>query len=546
MYTLSEFKAKVNEIVAGRTDSNSFDPTDENTKIYAQGLVTKITESAKCETVGLFGFTTDQIMDPLATNKFNELVVEGKEVPEVAVMEAAATAVAEDTLALVGMFKDFSDKQEDLLKLLVPVVESTPGDVVPVKMEEIVEGTPAAGTDTTGAAAGTTEDAAAADTAVTESGTITIVPATERTDNTPWGSVDKAAIKERLRVVKEAGGEGIDAAIAEVYAVVGSVDDPASWKYPHHIIEESGAIVLSITGLAAASNYLQSGRFTGPEDQKQSAAGHLQGHYDSIQEAAAAPAEGGEKVTEAAGYPCGLSVLAGKTPGLRMVSVDLIKEETIIPFEEAALTTEGKNIAVVEACANLLHGAGFLSKITESTILTISPDQFSAVNDGLIMISNALMGNLPQGNSLIIEADQTLVTESAAQVERLTAELNAAMAMNSQLTRDVELRDSKIEALSTLSEGSALEGIAESVVSSQTLEQVRAFKAVTDNPGLKRLITAAGNSSSQTATNTNQEIVTESSPGTKGLENLDTIFDEEKDKGSSKTNKRGNFAALYV
>lgn len=543
MYTLSDFQAKVSTLVAGRTDSNSFDLTDENTKTYVQGLVSKVTESAKCETKDLFGFTQEQFTTALAASKFSELVVEGADNPEMAVMEAAATAISEDVSALFGLFKDFGEKQDDLLKDLTPVTESSTETINPTEaaapvvpevtpLETVVEGTPAAPADPAAPAEGT-------EAPVAEAATITIVPATERTDDTPWGQVDKAAIKEKLRAVKEAGGEGADEAIAEVYAVVGSVDDPSTWKYPHHIIEESGAIVLSVTGLAAASNYIQSGRFSGTEEVKQAAAGHLQGHYDSIQQTA----EEGTAVKESAGYPAGLGVTASKTPGVRMVSVDLIKEDTIIPFEEAALTEEGKNIAVVEACANLLHCAGQLSSIVDPTILTISPAQMTVVQESLSVISHALMGNLPQGNELIIKADTTLIAESAAQVEKLTAELNAAMATNSQLTRDIELLDSKIDALSTLSEGSALEGIAESVVSSKTLEQVRAFKAVTDNPGLKRLITAAGNAN-PAAPAASPEKIQESSPGTKGLENLDTIFEEEKDKNPSK--KKGSFAALYV
>lgn len=539
MYTLSDFQAKVSSLVAGRTDNNSFDLTDENTKTYVQSLVGKVTESAKCDLKELFGFTQEQFTNALAASKFGELVVEGVDAPETTVMEAAATAISEDVSALFGLFQDFNEKQDDLLKDLAPVTESSTETVKPTEadssvpevtpLETVVEAAPAADP------AAQTEEGT-----VAESATVTIIPATERTDDTPWGQVDKAAIKEKLRAVKEAGGEGADEAIAEVYAVVGSVDDPATWKYPHHIIEESGAIVLSITGLAAASNYIQSGRFTGAEEIKQAAAGHLQGHYDAIQQTA----EEGTEVKESAGYPAGLGVIASKTPGVRMVSIDLIKGDTILPFEEAALTEEGKNIAVVEACANMLHCAGQLSSIVDPTILTISPEQFTVVQESLAVISHALMGNLPQGNELIIKADTTLIEESAAQVEKLTNELNAALATNSQLTRDIELLDSKIEALSTLSEGSALEGIAESVVSSKTLEQVRAFKAVTDSPGLKRLITAAGNANPAAPAAASTETIRESSPGTKGLENLDTIFEEDKDKNTRK--KKGNFAALYV
>jgi len=530
MYTLSDFKAKVSELVAGRTDSNSFDPTDTNTKTYAQSLVTKITESAKCETKDLFTFSTDQFIEHLATVEFNKLIADSATTEEI--FESAAALISEEINPLFGLFADFKEKQDELLSILTVVAEgggSDTGSVVAQKLETIIEGAPAApeGAD------------AAADTTIKEGGiTLTIIAPSEKIDETPWGSVDKARIKETLKTIKEAGGEGADAAIAEVYAIVGSVDDPTTWKYPHHVIEESGAIVLNTAGLAAASNYIQSGRFTGTEEVKQSAATHLQGHYDAVKEMAGTDAN--TQVQESAGYPAGLDVTSKKTPGVRMVSIDLIEGESIIPFEEAAMTENGKDIAIIEACANLLHGSGQLPSIIDATLLTISPEQMTRVRESLVSIAQALMGNLPKENELIIKADTTLIEESAAKVEQLNTELSASLAENDQLKMGIELRDYKIEALSTLSEGSALEGIAESVISSKTVEQVRAFKAITENPGLKRLITAVGNTNPSAQP---LDVIKESSPGTKGLENLDTIFEEDK----TKTKKSGKcLAALYV
>lgn len=564
MTDLSAFQAKVIDLAAKRMDnSNVFDLSDEGTKSYVQGLFNKVVESVGCEPKELFGFTAEDFAKPMAEAKFGELTAD-EQTPEESVLESAVSAVAEDSVALFGLFKEFGEKQDELLESLAPVEESAPKveetaeGVEATKLEDIVgdnkdgeetvaEGAPEGDETVAEGAPEGDETTATEDEEVAEGGAVTlsIVDPAEKVDNTAWADVDKGAIKDTLKSVMEAGGEGYEVAIAEVYAVVGDVADPTTWKYPHHIIEESGAIVLSTTGLAAASNFIQSGRFTGSDEAKQGAATHLQGHYDVIQQAGEAD---GETVTESAGYPGGLRVMANLTPGVRTVSIDMIDGETIVPFEAAALTDAGKNVAVIEACANMLHGAGMLKSITDPTLLTVSADQLKVAEAGLSLIAEALMGNLPEEGKLTIEADETVVTESAAQVEELSGKMKDLESTVAQLTGDLALRDSQIEALSLLSEGSALEGIAESVVASQTIEQVKAFKAVTEAPGLKRLITAAGNAASTpTPVEGEETVVTESGAGTRGLENLDTIF--EKDDTKTKGNKvktNGHFAALHV
>lgn len=553
MTDLSAFQAKVIDLAAKRMDnSNVFDLSDEGTKSYVQGLFNKVVESVGCEPKELFGFTAEDFAKPMAEAKFGELTAD-EQTPEESVLESAISAVAEDSVALFGLFKEFGEKQDELLTSLTPVEEAAPEATVeetaegeeaavetPEGEEVVAEGAPAEGEE-----AAATEDEGTDEEVAEGAVTLSIVDPAEQMDDTPWADVDKGAIKDTLKKVMEAGGEGYEVAIAEVYAVVGDVADPTTWKYPHHIIEESGAIVLSSTGLAAASNFIQSGRFTGSDEAKQGAATHLQGHYDTIQQAGEAD---GETVTESAGYPGGLRVMANLTPGVRTVSIDMIDGETIVPFEAAALTDAGKNVAVIEACANMLHGAGMLKSITDPTLLTVSADQLKVAEAGLSLIAEALMGNLPEEGKLTIEADETVVTESAAQVEELSGKMKDLESTVAQLTGDLALRDSQIEALSLLSEGSALEGIAESVVASQTIEQVKAFKAVTEAPGLKRLITAAGNAASTpTPVEGEETVVTESGAGTRGLENLDTIFekDDKKTKGN-KVKTTGHFAALHV
>jgi hypothetical protein len=102
----------------------------------------------------------------------------------------------------------------------------------------------------------------------------------EAVSNTSWGDVDKTAIKNKLAQDQADGVPNVNRAIKEVYAIVGSVNDKNTWKYPHHILR-GNTVILNRHGLASAAGYLAADN-TNPVDARRSAARHLKKHYRAL------------------------------------------------------------------------------------------------------------------------------------------------------------------------------------------------------------------------------------------------------------------------
>jgi len=102
----------------------------------------------------------------------------------------------------------------------------------------------------------------------------------DSTSNTSWGSVNKNAMKNKLARDKENNVPGVNSAIKEIYAIVGSVTDKNSWKYPHHILR-GNTVILNKNGLASAAGYLAQDN-TNPVDMRKKAARHLKKHYRKL------------------------------------------------------------------------------------------------------------------------------------------------------------------------------------------------------------------------------------------------------------------------
>jgi hypothetical protein len=102
----------------------------------------------------------------------------------------------------------------------------------------------------------------------------------EAVSNTAWGSVNKTAMKNKLARDQADGVPNVNQAIKEVYAIVGSVNDKNTWKYPHHILR-GNTVVLNKNGLASAAGYLAADN-TNPADLRKKAARHLRKHYRKL------------------------------------------------------------------------------------------------------------------------------------------------------------------------------------------------------------------------------------------------------------------------
>jgi len=103
----------------------------------------------------------------------------------------------------------------------------------------------------------------------------------EAVSNTAWGDVDKTALKNKLATDQENGVPNVGRAIREVYAIVGSVNDKNTWKYPHHILR-GRTVVLNKNGLSTAAGYLAQDN-TNPADVRKRAARHLRKHYRKLE-----------------------------------------------------------------------------------------------------------------------------------------------------------------------------------------------------------------------------------------------------------------------
>lgn len=121
---------------------------------------------------------------------------------------------------------------------------------------------------------------------------------TDRVDNRPWGEVDKRAMRDKLARDKANNVPGVNKAIKEVYAIVGSVNDKMSWKYPHHVLI-GRKVVLNRKGLGSATSFLARDNSNSADDIAK-AKRHLARHYRQIgEEAPVAVTESGGRLFDA-------------------------------------------------------------------------------------------------------------------------------------------------------------------------------------------------------------------------------------------------------
>jgi len=470
----------------------SYDIEDTSTCQYAAGLVTQIQESAgdKFQLGDLFKWTVEDICTALTdillpVNEGSSDIVDGTDVDNL------VKRVSDDACSLFNLMKDTKDVDLLTAKLglvsestpaepteevqpevpvdtVVPVEEATPAEPteevqpeVPVDtVVPVEETTPVETTEVTPVVPVAATETLVTDTevleTVEETAAFTIVPSTEEVDDTPWNEVDKGAIKTRLREAKESGAKGVDDAIAEVYAVVGSTEDPATWKYPHHVIRENGSIVLSKTGLASASGYL-SARYKGAADTRKSGAQHLERQFKDL---------GGD-------VPSSLSRVA-ESAELHMVSIEVLGDDKTVHTLDNSVGDAAVGIGVAESIANVLYETGFLN-VDQPTVITIDSDQLGRMKETLSGFVGALMGTpVQEAIPASVELEARLA-ESMGQIETLTGQLN--------------LFKKKVDTLHSLLEGSPLEGVAESVVGAEAVTSVEALKSVAESIGVKRLIT---------------------------------------------------------
>lgn len=103
--------------------------------------------------------------------------------------------------------------------------------------------------------------------------------ASDSVSRSPWGNVNKSAMRRKLKAALDDNVSGIKRVIKEVYAIVGDISESSTWKYPHHIMRGQKAI-LNIHGLSSASGYLVSADL--PSATKKKAARHLRKHYRQV------------------------------------------------------------------------------------------------------------------------------------------------------------------------------------------------------------------------------------------------------------------------
>jgi hypothetical protein len=322
---------------------------------------------------------------------------------------------------------------------------------------------------------------------------------TETVDESDWSDVDKGEIKTRLREAKESNATGIDDVIREVYAVVGDVEDPATWKYPHHVVTESGEVMLNKAGLDVASSYVAT-RFTGPADLQKTAAESLSVHYGDI----------------GADVPPTIARVAESSSDMHMVTLEILDDNGEVLTIDNTSGDAAVGICVAESIANSLHTTGLVN-IDEPTIIRIDSDQLNSMTDHMKNFVGTLMG----------EEVTTPVQESSVD----TSELDQKIA---DLAGELDLYKKKVDTLHSLLDGSPLEGVAESIVSADQVESVEALKSVADSIGVRRLITTP----KQAEVNTEDKVVTESSAGLDSLvalSNLVSHLAEDKSKETEET-----------
>jgi len=488
----------------------SYDLEDANTRQYASDLLNQVREAAGADTTwdDLFKWTAEDFCTTLTDLTFPSVKESSAKLDKTDdEIKGLVSKVADDAGSIHQLLQNASDT--DLLveqlglveESAKPEVEADPtedeapegteavaestddeapegtevvaestDDEAPEGTEAVAESTDDEAPEGTEAVAESTDDEAPEGTeAVAEStdeeapeGTEAVAEAgvenpfrvvTDSIDESEWPEMDRGAIKTRLRVAKEAGAEGIDDIIQEVYAVVGDVEDPATWKYPHHVVTESGDVLLNKTGLSIASSYVST-RFHGSHEAQQTAAKALSAHYQAIEE----------------DTPATIARVAESTGDVHMISLEILDVDDKVLTLDNTTGDAAVGICVAESVANSLHNTGLVA-IDDPTVIRIDSDQLGVMTTNLTGFINTMMGN-----------DVEPVTESVPDTTELDNQIQT-------LSGELDLYKKKVDALHSLLDGSPLEGVAESVVSAEQVESVEALKSVADSIGVKRLIT---------------------------------------------------------
>lgn len=490
---LSQVKAAAAESLQG--GNTAFDLDDPTTKEYARTQVVRVQEASQSDWVDLFKWTTDDVCGTLTRVAFPEVKESSAELPgsQEEILEAVRRT-ADNACSISTLLKSTGDVAL-LHEALGIVAESADSD----EGEEADEATEAEGE----------EVAEDNETKVEESGAFTV---SDEIDETPWDQIDTGALKTRLREAKEAGVPGIDEVIQDVYACA-DVEDPSTWKYPHHTVSESGTVKLSSSGLAVSANHLAA-RFSGTQDDYRIAAGNLAQHFTDDQSHAF------------------VAHVAEARPGVRMVTLEVQDTDGNLQTLDNTVGDQANVICVMESACNLLRDAGELG-VNEPVELQIDEAQLAAAYTNLKEAADILMGRETVAESVVSTSDE--LDADNEELERVQ-ESNALLAK-------------KVDALQSLLDGSPLQGVAESVVGAESVQTVEAYKNVADSIGVKRLITAKGPAQAKTPKSGTEQVA--ESGGSADISRLEALLEPgEKDKaddaGDDATTGKPSKLAIYV
>ena len=321
----------------------------------------------------------------------------------------------------------------------------------------------------------------------------------DQLDQSPMGDFDLAGMKAMFRDAADAGEyPDFDKVISDVYTI-GVPDDPDTWSLPHHVITADNQLVVNEAALTQASNSLVC-RFRGTQDDLIASAARLSEHSDN-------PVIG--RIAEA-------------IPGVQMVELEVASGDQIHTISDPDL---GMRIAIMESVANQLRQYNMI-QYSEPTTLQIDMDQLTSAETNLLHIGQCLTGNGQPEVELVSEASAALSEE----VERLNTKIAA-------LESSARLSVQKADTLQSLLAGSPLEGVAESIISAKSMEEVSAYKKVTASLGVRRMVVSR---------KSKEELEDVSESGV-GLDVLDTLIEKEKtDEDDTVKSTRPSRLARYV
>lgn len=472
--TKAHILSQVKEAASSTVQKNelvSYDLDDKNTRIYAADLLTKVKESAGPDTklADLFKWTAEDFCCSLVDLAFPNVAEASAELEGVTDVEGTVSKLSDDATSILELLKSTGDP-ELLMAKLDMVAEAAPTEEIieeattetaaeTVVVEESIDTTVSTETIAT-----TDEPAVDATGSIEELEEVKetvvpnpfkIIPASEKVSDADWTSIDTGATKTLLREALESGAEGMEDIIREVYSVVGDYKDPATWKYPHHVVSESGEVLLNPTGLAIASNYVST-RFRGDFGLRQQAAKTLSDHHLQLGVDSA---------------PAHISRVAESSIDLHMISLEIMGADDTIMSLDNTSGEPAVGICVAESVANSLRDTGLID-LKDPTVITIDSNQLEAMAGYLTNFVDTLMG-------------KTVPVQEAAP----TVDTSAFETQIAELANELNLYKKKVDTLHSLLEGSPLEGVAESVVGAKQIESVEALKTVAESIGVKRLIT---------------------------------------------------------